>query len=191
MWHLFRRFVLLAQEHYVPWRAVQRVSRGGFGLYTVMRAEQSPNPDSRITLGTERDRLGTPKPKLHWQFQSIDKYSVAATMRALGSELERLGLGRVKLADWLCDSGQSWQVDPLVSSHPVGGYHHMGTTRMGATPATGVVDANCRVFGVQNLYVAGSSVFTTAGWANPTLTLLALSLRLADHLTMQLQSRKL
>lgn len=191
LWHLLRRNVLLARERFVPWRAARRVRRGRFGLYTVIRAEQSPNPDSRITLSTERDPLGMPKPKLDWRFQAIDKHSVAGTMRALACEFERLDLGRVEPARWLCDPGQLWQTDPLISSHPIGGYHHMGTTRMGASPATGVVDGNCRVFGIQNLYVAGSSVFTTSGWANPTLTLLALSLRLADHLAVQLRDRKL
>jgi choline dehydrogenase-like flavoprotein len=65
---------------------------------------------------------------------------------------------------------------------PAGGYHHMGTTRMHADPRHGVVDANCRVHETDNVYVAGSSVFPTCGYASPTLTLVALALRLADHL---------
>ena len=69
-----------------------------------------------------------------------------------------------------------------VGNHPIGGYHHMGTTRMSDTPTTGVVDLNCTVHGYGNLHIAGSSVFTTGGWANPTLTLLALTHRLADHI---------
>ena len=85
-------------------------------------------------------------------------------------------------AEWLSDGRPEWPVDPTVSNHPIGGYHHMGTTRMSADPALGVVDADCRVHGYGNLYVAGSSVFPTGGWANPTLTILALVLRLAAHL---------
>ena len=73
-------------------------------------------------------------------------------------------------------------MDPTVGNHPIGGYHHMGTTRMADGPAEGVADRNCQVFGYSNLFVAGSSVFSTAGWANPTLTIIALSHRLAQHL---------
>jgi choline dehydrogenase-like flavoprotein len=73
-------------------------------------------------------------------------------------------------------------VDGTVGNHPIGGYHHMGTTRMSAHPTEGVVDADCRVHGYHNLYIAGSSVFSTSGWSNPNLTILALTLRLAEHL---------
>jgi choline dehydrogenase-like flavoprotein len=77
---------------------------------------------------------------------------------------------------------REWPLDPTLGNHPIGGYHHIGTTRMSASPAEGVVDANCTVHGTANLHVAGSSVFTTGGWANPTLTLLALAHRLARHI---------
>jgi choline dehydrogenase-like flavoprotein len=86
-------------------------------------------------------------------------------------------LGRVRPA--MSNDG-SWPEEVL------GGFHHMGTTRMADSPEHGVVDANCRVHGVDNLYIAGSSVFTTSGASNPTLTIVALALRLADHLRMQL-----
>ena len=93
-----------------------------------------------------------------------------------------MGLGKVTPSSWLDDGTNAWPVDPTVGNHPIGGYHHMGTTRMTANPATGVVDANCTIHGVSNLHIAGSSVFTTGGWANPTLTILALSRRLAQHI---------
>jgi choline dehydrogenase-like flavoprotein len=82
------------------------------------------------------------------------------------------------LRDWLLED------DPFGSPNSLaaGGWHHMGTTRMHDDPKQGVVDANCRVHGLDNLYVAGSAAFTTSGVANPTLTLIALSLRLSDHL---------
>ena len=73
-------------------------------------------------------------------------------------------------------------MDPTVGNHPIAGYHQMGTTRMSDDPAEGVVTADCNVFGYDNLFIAGSSVFSTSGWANPTLTIAALALRLADHL---------
>ena len=75
-----------------------------------------------------------------------------------------------------------WPVDPSIGNHPIGGYHHMGTTRMSSSPTSGIVDGDCRVHGYANLYVAGSSVFTTSGWANPTLTIMALAHRLAGHI---------
>jgi choline dehydrogenase-like flavoprotein len=79
--------------------------------------------------------------------------------------------------DWLQDENNSeW---PATLG---GGWHHMGTTRMADNPKEGVVDANCKVFGIQNLYMAGSSCFPTSGAANPTLTLLALTFRLSEHL---------
>ena len=70
-------------------------------------------------------------------------------------------------------------------------YHHIGTTRMATDPNSGVVDDNCQVFGTQGLYVAGSSVFPTSGYANPTLTIVALSLRLASHIREVLQDKRL
>lgn len=152
------------------------------GIYAVVRAEQAPNPDSRVRLGHDQDALGVRRAVLDWQISELDKHSVRVTMEAFDTELRRLGLGHVEIPDWLRDEGMPWQVDPLVSGHPIGGFHHMGTTRMAASAEQGVVDPDGRVFGLANLYVAGSSVFPTSGWANPTLTLVALTLRLAEHL---------
>lgn len=144
-------------------------------LYFLSRAEQAPNPESRVTLGAECDALGMPRVRLNWQVSCLDKHSLAALIRVLSQEFERLGLGCVRTADWLTDGTPRW---PDI----LGGHHHMGTTRMSDDPAQGVVDRNCRVHGNTNLYIAGSSVFPTGGWANPTLTIVAMSLRLADHL---------
>ncbi len=160
-------------------------TRFGRGLWKitrrVIRAEQAPNPDSRITLSEECDALGVPRIKLDWQMSNIDKHSIKRLMNAFDEELRGLGLGTVEPAAWLEDDSKCWEVDPLVSNHAIGGYHHMGTTRMSTTPNRGVVDEDCRVHGVENLYIAGSSVFPTGGWANPTLTILALGIRLADR----------
>ena len=90
-------------------------------------------------------------------------------------EFRRLNLGKWVSAAWLEDHG-GWP------THVSDGAHHMGTTRMATSPEFGVVDSNCKVFGIEGLYVAGSSVFPTSGWANPTLTIVALAMRLADHL---------
>ena len=169
--------------------AMMRVARdiGGMagGLYHKLNhtdflwfdatAEQAPNPDSRVTLDDTFDALGMRKLKLDWRLSEIDKRTARYTCRAVGEELARLNLARVRLDPWLLADDTNW-VD-------IGArYHHMGTTRMNDDPKQGVVDRNCRVHGVGNLYVAGSSVFPTSGYANPTLTIVAMTIRLADHL---------
>ena len=173
-----------AREQLDPWASVWAVKQSGRkrGLYAVIRAEQAPNPASRIVLSERTDRFGMPFANLDWQFTDLDKQSVKALMLTLKSECHRLGWGDVRLAEWLDDVSKSWSFDPLISSHPIGGYHHMGGTRMASDASTGVVDANCRLFESPNLYIASSSVFPTSGWANPTLTIIALAERLADHL---------
>jgi len=172
-----------------PLRPWLQVASGRRAIYAVLRAEQAPNPASRVYLGGQRDALGQRVLHLDWRLSELDRHGARVAVQALDAELARLGLGRVELAPWLQAPGGGWEFDPLVSTHPIGGFHHLGTTRMAAAPARGVVDADCRVFGVDNLYVAGSSVFPTAGWANPTLTLLALALRLGDHVAAGLDER--
>jgi len=145
------------------------------------RQEQAPNPSSRVTLSDEVDALGMPRTRLDWQLTALDKRSIRRFYELLGQEVGRLDLGRLQLADRLLDpDDRSW---PVFLS---GGWHHMGTTRMSDDPRTGVVDSNCRVHGVSNLHVAGSAAFSTAGAPNPTLTLVALTLRLSDHLKQDL-----
>ncbi len=145
-----------------------------YGMHT--RLEQAPNPLSRISLSEEKDALGVPRTRLDWQLTELDKYSIRSFYETVGAEAGRLGIGRVQLRDWLLTD------DPMWPSHLAGGWHHMGTVRMHTDPKQGVVDANCQVHGLKNLYVAGSATFPTAGAANPTLTIIAMSLRLSDHL---------
>jgi choline dehydrogenase-like flavoprotein len=151
------------------------------------RAEQAPNPDSRVRLSGELDSLGCRRGDLDWQLCELDKRTVLEFARAVGREFERLGLGTLETMPWVEDGTVEWPVDPTVGNHPIGGYHHLGTTRMSDSPSTGVVDKNCTVHGYANLHIAGSSVFTTGGWANPTLTILALCHRLSDHLDQLLR----
>jgi len=147
------------------------------------RHEQSPNPESRVSLGTDKDALGVSRARLNWQLSEIDKYSIRKSCELLAGETGRSGIGRIKLLDWLIDtSDKEW---PEFLS---GGWHHMGTTRMHDHPGQGVVDPDCKIHGIANLYMAGASVFPTAGCANPTLTLIATSLRLSDHLKEQIKS---
>ena len=182
LWHAWRGSLNWLQRHIsMPLlRTVARVNR--MGLYVMARAEQAPNPDSRVRLSSEVDALGCPRADLDWQLCALDKETMLQFGKTLQGEFERLGLGKVTTTKWLEDGRPNWPVDPTVGNHPIGGYHHMGTTRMSVSPRNGVVDANCTVHGYSNLHLAGSSVFTTGGWANPTLTLLALTHRLGDHL---------
>ena len=137
------------------------------------RSEQVPNPDSRVTLSSETDALGMPRLVLDWRLTEQDRRSIAAHVRSLAYELGALGLGRLQMH--IADDGL-WPERVGVGSH------HMGTTRMSDDPRRGVVDRDCRVHGLENLYIAGSSVFPTGGAVNPTLTIVALALRLGDHL---------
>ncbi|MEN8761080.1 MAG: GMC oxidoreductase, partial [Thiogranum sp.] len=140
--------------------------------------EQAPNPDSRVSLSTQNDALDLAKIKLHWRLTEQDRLSFYTHLHSLALEFGALGIGRLR--EMIADRS-NWP-QPLG-----GGSHHMGTTRMSDNPLRGVVDRNCKVHTVDNLYVAGSSVFPTSGVSNPTLTLVALTLRLADHLKGQIR----
>jgi choline dehydrogenase-like flavoprotein len=157
-------------------------------LAVVVRAEQAPNRDSRVKLNGYVDAVGMPRVVLDWRLSSIDVDSAVGLVGALDRESRRLGLGRVEPASWLSNSDKRWVSDDLISAHPIGGFHHIGTTRMASDPRRGVTDGWGRVHGLPNLYIAGSSLFPTAGWANPTLTILALSLRTADRIADELHS---
>jgi choline dehydrogenase-like flavoprotein len=143
-------------------------------VFLMNQSEQAPNPASRVRLVEERDALGMPRVQLEWRLGSLDKLSLRRSHEILARELALSGLGRFQLM--LSADPRDWP--PELG----GGRHHMGTTRMHVDPKQGVVDANARVHGTANLYVAGSSVFPTSGSASPTLTLVALAVRLADRI---------
>jgi choline dehydrogenase-like flavoprotein len=134
----------------------------------LMNLEQQPDPENRITLSAERDALGVPRARLHWSWGAHAQTTLDTVRSIVISELESAALGKVELIG-------SRTPDPNA-------HHHAGTTRMARDPHFGVVDSDSLVHGVDNLYVAGASVFPTAGYANPTLTIVALATRLADHL---------
>lgn len=141
------------------------------------RTEQSPNPDSRIVLYEAKDRFGQNRTALDWQITELDRRTFIVALEGLAEELGRLGIGRLQIDEMLLDDSLE-----TLGAKMTGGNHHMGGTRMSDDPKTGVVDENCRVHGLDNLYIAGSSVFPTSGYATPTLTIVQLALRLADHL---------
>ncbi len=182
LWRAVKGAAVWTHEHTDPLRPWLMMRSGTRELTAIVRAEQSPNPDSRIRLSRDTDALGLRRVELDWRLSPLDKHGVTALMAALDRRLAELGGGRVDGAAWLAADGPAWQSDPGVSAHPIGGYHHMGTLRMADSPRQGVVDRHCRVHGVANLHIAGSAVFPTAGWANPTLTIAALALRLAARI---------
>lgn len=139
-------------------------------------SEQLPNPESRVTLSEELDALGQRRSRLNWRMTELDIRTIVRGQEIIDQEMRRAGLGRIYLE----------MRDATPPSHLTGGWHHMGTTRMSADPKLGVVDKNCRVHGISNLYVAGPSVFPTGGYANPVLTIVALAIRLADRIKERL-----
>ncbi|PNU02256.1 GMC oxidoreductase [Novosphingobium guangzhouense] len=188
LWLYAKKAAMMAQKVIDPARPWLLQKLGYSEMALVIRAEQAPNPASRVTLGTERDALGMPRAQLDWRLNDLDIHSVDRLVDLLGREMKRLDGGSVVPAEWLLEPERRWQTDPMISAHPIGGYHHMGTTRMSDNPATGVVDADGRVHGVSNLYIGGSSVFPTSGWANPTFTIAALALRTADCIQRSAES---
>lgn len=145
------------------------------GIYPLdFNAEQEPNPQSRITLGAQRDALGMRRVRIDWRTTSADHERLAAGLQLMARALP---------------SGSSMALhfneDDLAIARerqvPVGG-HHIGTVRMAHNAHEGVCDANCELFGTEGLFLAGAGVFSTSGFANPTLTLVALTLRLAAHI---------
>jgi len=158
--------------------AVQKRKLSEIGhMFLSLQSESVPNPQSRIRLATERDALGVPKTVLDWQITDHEVRTLNAFARALANEFERLDLATLDLSQFPLPT------DPArLSDHVSDSYHHMGSTRMHSDPHRGVVNENCRVHGIENLYLASSSVFPTGGFSNPTLTLLALTYRLADRL---------
>jgi choline dehydrogenase-like flavoprotein len=147
-------------------------------------AEPAPYPDSRVTLDRDEDALGMRRAHLAWKTTAFEARSIQQAKEVLAIELGRRRMGRV-LVDTDAEAANIALGEPPWAEVRAAN-HHIGTTRMSSSPADGVVDANCQLHGVQNLFVAGSSVFPTAGFANPTFTIVALALRLADHLKVRL-----
>jgi choline dehydrogenase-like flavoprotein len=137
------------------------------------RIEQAPNPDSRVTLTDRRNRLGQREVELHWALSDLDIKTFNVGQRLIARELSALQMGRFEVQPVSRDD---------FAARLFGNFHHTGTTRMAARPEDGVVDADLKVHGIDNLYIGGSSVFPTAGYSGPTMMIIALAYRLAEHL---------
>lgn len=165
----------VSREGLVSWTWLMHLMRPSsllrsFRLLHIVEPE--PEPESRVMLSNKKDRFGLPMVNLRWQLSSRTVDSVLRTIAILGSELTRTGLGKLNVEP----------EEMAVLEKPMWTWHHMGTTRMHGEPGQGVVDTQCKVHGADNLFVAGSSVFPTAGNDTPTFTVVALAHRLSDHL---------
>jgi hypothetical protein len=178
LWRVLRHSPKLVPDLWRRFAHGERPRGDSRNFFLYARAEQSPNPDSRITLSDDLDALGMRRARLDWRTLPLDRKAIRLMAALAAGEFQRLGLGRVTKAPWL--DNEQWPADL------VGGPHHMGTTRMSDDDSSGVVDRNCRIHGLHGLYVAGSSVFPTGGHANPTLTIIALALRLGEHIRQSL-----
>jgi len=148
-------------------------SRGTYPLE--LNSEQIPHPDNAITLSDEKDAFGMPRINLHWELKKEDIDSAVRSFEALQTMLN-------ELEDCELSYDKAQLIEEIQKAPPIGG-HHLGTTRMGRDIKDSVVDTNCRVHDVDNLFIASSSIFTTSGHANPTLLIVAFALRLADYLS--------
>lgn len=146
------------------------------GIQLRLTGEQKMVPESGLTLTDERDALGMPKARLDWRVDGMELATMSSFATSVSHYLKTAGLAEVELDPLLRDR------DPAFLDKLEDGYHHMGMARMGASPDDGVVDRNLRVFGTDNLFVAGAAVFRASGFANPTLTAMALAIRLSQWL---------
>jgi len=140
------------------------------------QSEHAPNPESRVVLHTEKDFFGMPRLLVKIAFTDLDVQTVLRAHRLIRSQFATTKTGELFYDEAALRADVQHEIEEFNSSA-----HQIGTTRMAVSPGEGVVDADCRVHGVNNLFVAGSSVFPTSGHANPTLTIVALAVRLADH----------
>ena len=143
-------------------------------------SEQQPNPESRVLLSEKLDALGIPRANVRWKLTDLTLHTIREFAATLREEFSKAGIGEIELEPWLVENSTEW------TSHINDQFHHIGTTRMSDSPRAGVVNRNCQVHGVRNLFIAGSAVFPTSGHSNPTLTILALCMRLADRLKQEL-----
>jgi choline dehydrogenase-like flavoprotein len=168
-WHMLRERKLADRKF------PSIIIRSKANLYSVdFHAEQEPTPESRVMLAREVDPLGMPRIEVDWRYTAGDVKTVSGSLKLMAEDLRASGLG-------------SFEYDPAsveaeMTRYGAYGGHHIGTARMGSDPRSSVVDADCRVHGVHNLYIAGSATFPTSGQANPTLTIVAMAARLAEHL---------
>ena len=154
----------------------RRLSPSLASCHLDVECEQAPSPDSRVMLSEQRDELGMPRALLDWRLSETEKHSARMFVELFRAEWGRLELGVAEWSGELFEEGDAW-MDVARDT-----YHHKGTTRMSDASSEGVVDTDLKVHGIDNLYIGSTSVFPTGSCANPTLTMMALCIRLAEHL---------
>jgi choline dehydrogenase-like flavoprotein len=169
-----RKVAAAAFRHYVR---RQPATVGSGTPYLGIGGEQEPNPQSRITLSKQEDQFGMRRTVLNWRLTDSQTRSIEVFLKAIAQEWDRLDLADIDESAIQLRGREHGEHGGFVDAN-----HHIGTTRMGTNPRESVVDSECRVHGYDNLYIGGSSVFPTSGFSNPTLTAIALGLRLADKI---------
>lgn len=174
----------LLMHHVAPRRFPSVILKNRANRFSLeINAEQRPLAESRVSLVPATDALGMPRLKVDWRYHRGDIDSVGRSLQQIGRAVAQAGLGEY--------SFDEARLEQDLTCFGAYGGHHIGTARMGSDERSSVVDANCRVHGVDNLWIASSAVFPTSGQANPTLSIVALSLRLAEHLAPRLSGRAL
>jgi choline dehydrogenase-like flavoprotein len=178
------RLLLTMAKGLLRWKLGKRGSSAGTGpIWLEVHSEQEPTADSYITLSADTDAMQMPRVRLHWTVSDLTVSTVRAVATLLQQEFEQAGLGTVELLPWLKEEAgdpRRWLADT---------FHQAGGLRMAATKSKGVVDADCKVFGISNLYVASSAVFPTSSFSNPTMTIIALAIRTSEEVVRQLQAK--
>jgi choline dehydrogenase-like flavoprotein len=167
-----------AHRYFITNQPVQDTS---VPAYLGIGIEQQPNPNSHVYLGDEMDALGMRRICLDWQLTDADRLTMQVFTRVVAQEFERLDIGTINLHNFYLPE----MLDDL-AGYVGDAAHHIGTARMCNNPTQGVVDSNCRVHNIDNLYIGSGAVFPTGGASNPTLTIIALCLRIADQLKQRL-----
>jgi choline dehydrogenase-like flavoprotein len=173
----------LIAENSGHFRVILRFNPAGDEAYVNINWEQIPNEASVVTLDTSRTDpvFGLPSSYVDWRLTDADKHTARTALKLVEEYLRPHGLDAYEYVTDLSGGAEDWTCIPHEGAMTTGD-HHMGAIRMSATPETGLVNPDGRLHSVDNLYVSGTAVFPTGGWANPTLTLIALAIRLADHL---------
>ncbi len=177
------RLLLTMAQGLLRWKLGQRGSSAGTGpIWLEVHSEQEPQATSYITLGADTDALRMRRVRLHWTISDLTASTIKTVAQLLKKEFEQAGLGTVELLPWLTDDTadpRRWFADT---------FHQAGGLRMATSETKGVVDASCKVFGLSNLYVASSAVFPTSSFSNPTMTIIALAIRLSEEITRRLHA---
>lgn len=174
--------VLQVVKAALRWKVLHRGSSTKNGnIWLEIHSEQEPDFESKIKLALVKDNLGMRRVKLHWNISKLTLKTIRDTAKLIQEEFEKSGFGKVLLEPWVLNGEKE------TSAYIVDTFHQCGGLRMANTPSRGVVDSDCKVFGIDNLYVSSAAVFPTSSFSNPTMTSIALAIRLSDKIISELK----